>query len=97
MQWLEEHQFLESLIQIICGTYAAEPAEPPARPSSPAPPASPPRPEKGERERGEKLNCNHTHDGVAAPQGDKGNAAAPDWGRTSAVARATLAFVVAQA
>lgn len=83
LQWLEEHQFLESLIQIICGTYMAEaptpPREPPgaapaspARPCSPIPPPSPSPPEKGQREHSEKLNCNHTHDDAAAPQGDDG-------------------------
>lgn len=41
-QWLEEHQFIDSLVQIICGTYAPEPL----------PPAD--LPEKGQRERSEK-------------------------------------------
>ncbi|KAI8421373.1 hypothetical protein MSG28_009453 [Choristoneura fumiferana] len=49
-QWLEEHQFLESLIQIICGTYEPEPLPPPA--TAPAAPAAPTAPATSRRDSG---------------------------------------------
>ncbi|XP_075975723.1 phosphatase 6 regulatory subunit 1-like protein fmt [Anticarsia gemmatalis] len=59
MEWLEEHQFLECLIQIICGTYVAEvfPSS-----SAPRPEPRPEPPEKAERETSEKPHDNHTDD-----------------------------------
>lgn len=48
-QWLEEHQFLECLIQIVCGTYVAEELAPVQFDA----------PEKAERESSEKTDANH--------------------------------------
>ncbi|KAL0879848.1 hypothetical protein ABMA27_002383 [Loxostege sticticalis] len=59
MEWFEEHQFLECLIQIVCGTYAPEPAG-----KQPAP--SPDRPEKGQQDLSEKGN---QPDGLPADTG----------------------------
>lgn len=36
-QWFDEHQFLESMIQIICGTYGDPPPEPASITAAPAP------------------------------------------------------------
>ncbi|CAB3254220.1 unnamed protein product [Arctia plantaginis] len=58
MEWLDEHQFLECLIQIICGTYVPE-AFPPPPPQE----AIPDGVEKAERETPEKPESNHTDEG----------------------------------
>lgn len=67
-QWLEEHQFLECLIQIICGTYVPE--------EIPAAVAQPEPPEKAERETSEKPDANHKEEakdaGGSDADGDKG-------------------------
>ncbi|CAK1585072.1 unnamed protein product [Parnassius mnemosyne] len=56
-EWLEEHQFLESLIQIICGTYEYEEIRP-ANITDGAE-RSPEQTEKGQQETSEKVELNH--------------------------------------
>ncbi|CAH0587203.1 unnamed protein product [Chrysodeixis includens] len=69
MEWLEEHQFLECLIQIICGTYVPE--------EIPVAVAQPEPPEKAERETSEKPDANHKEDakdtGGSDADGDTGS------------------------
>lgn len=48
-QWLDEYQFLECLIQIICGTYDPEERHPPVLDTE----------EKASNESNEKLDTNH--------------------------------------
>ncbi|XP_041980287.1 serine/threonine-protein phosphatase 6 regulatory subunit 3 [Aricia agestis] len=61
IEWLDEHQVLDNLIHIICGTYEPEPLPLPAAHSA-APPAAPPAPSA--------LDTNHNdsqHNGDADP------------------------------
>ncbi|KAJ8716400.1 hypothetical protein PYW07_003027 [Mythimna separata] len=62
MEWLEEHQFLECLIQIVCGTYVAEELA-----------GAPEPPEKAERELSEKSDANHKDDAASDHDADKGS------------------------
>lgn len=67
-QWLDEHQFLECLIQIICGTYVPEVFPSPQD-------AIPEGVEKAERETPEKPEANHTEEGDSGgvnADGEKG-------------------------
>ncbi|KAJ2950850.1 hypothetical protein O0L34_g5208 [Tuta absoluta] len=67
MEWLDEHQFLESLIAIICGSYVPEPVRPAAAPApqdgtAPQDGAAPDAradAEKADAEISEKTDANH--------------------------------------
>ncbi|CAG9787998.1 unnamed protein product [Diatraea saccharalis] len=65
MEWFEEHQFLECLIQIICGTYVPEPVGRGASAGGEgARQPSPDQPEKGQLEASEKADADRAaHDG----------------------------------
>lgn len=56
-QWLEENQFLESLIHIVCGTYEHEEIRPVTMTDHSE--RSPEQTEKGQQETSEKLEMNH--------------------------------------
>lgn len=87
MEWLEEHQFLECLIQIICGTYVPE--------EIPAAVAQPEPPEKAERETSEKPDANHKEEakdaGGSDADGDKGSPKPENSTETSSTVEAEAA------
>ncbi|CAH2046670.1 unnamed protein product, partial [Iphiclides podalirius] len=60
LEWLEENQFLESLIHIICGTY--EPEEIRHASITDGEERSPDQIEKGQQETSEKVEMNHKDD-----------------------------------
>uniref|UniRef100_A0A2A4K1L3 Serine/threonine-protein phosphatase 4 regulatory subunit 3-like central domain-containing protein n=1 Tax=Heliothis virescens TaxID=7102 RepID=A0A2A4K1L3_HELVI len=65
MEWLDEHQFLECLIQIVCGTYVPEELA-----------GAQPDGEKAEQETSEKPDANHKDDsGGSDADRDKGSPA----------------------
>ncbi|XP_068633869.1 serine/threonine-protein phosphatase 6 regulatory subunit 3-B [Battus philenor] len=69
LEWLEEYQFLECLIHIVCGTYEHEEIRP--VPVSDAAERSPEQTEKGQQETSEKVEMNHKEDGVDGNKDEK--------------------------
>ncbi|XP_013139393.1 PREDICTED: serine/threonine-protein phosphatase 6 regulatory subunit 3 [Papilio polytes] len=57
LEWLEENQFLESLIHIVCGTYEHEEVRPVTMTDRSE--RSPEQTEKGQQETSEKVEMNH--------------------------------------
>ncbi|KAL4709757.1 hypothetical protein ACJJTC_005560 [Scirpophaga incertulas] len=94
MEWFEEHQFLECLIQIVCGTYSSE---------VPDMCEAADRPEKGQLEASEKLDpqpCEHSHGPVGnsteepARSGEEGGGGGGLGGRLAGVAAANAAALL---
>ncbi|KPJ03738.1 Serine/threonine-protein phosphatase 6 regulatory subunit 2 [Papilio xuthus] len=61
LEWLEENQFLESLIHIVCGTYEPEEIRPVTMTDGSE--RSPEQTEKGQQETSEKVEMNHKDEG----------------------------------
>ncbi|KPJ10098.1 Serine/threonine-protein phosphatase 6 regulatory subunit 2 [Papilio machaon] len=71
LEWLEENQFLESLIHIVCGTYEPEEIRPVTMADGSE--RSPEQTEKGQQETSEKVEMNHKDEGKEENDGAKGN------------------------
>ncbi|KAJ8723576.1 hypothetical protein PYW08_003488 [Mythimna loreyi] len=81
MEWLEEHQFLECLIQIVCGTYVPEELAG----------AAPEPAEKAERELSEKSDVNHKDDAAATEADAEKDSSKPESSTESSPAGADSA------